>query len=57
MAYPGHGICKSISAALPNATQRSIERARLYEGSYLAAREGRECEHVVLQAFDRLEGS
>ncbi|RYP35088.1 hypothetical protein DL767_003993 [Monosporascus sp. MG133] len=57
VAYPGHGICKSISAAVHGTTSRAILQARVNEGRDLVLTEGTECETVVLRTFERLLSS
>ncbi|RYP78452.1 hypothetical protein DL771_000637 [Monosporascus sp. 5C6A] len=44
VAYPGHGICKIISAAVHSSTSRAIAQARAREGRDLVLTEGRRCE-------------
>lgn len=59
VAYPGHGICKSINAAVHHKTARSINHARLIEGQYLVKGEQTTCrdfdEVLVRDMFDRLQ--
>lgn len=59
MAYPFHGISKSIEAAFRTKTPKAIVAARLREGyaqaSKLQLSKGEEAE--VLQVFDVLLGS
>ncbi|KAI0117994.1 glycosyltransferase family 1 protein [Hypoxylon sp. NC0597] len=57
VAYPSHGICKSITAAIHNTTAQAISKARRIEGEYLARNSsttmcGGVDESSVLQRFD-----
>ncbi|RDW70562.1 putative sterol glucosyltransferase [Aspergillus mulundensis] len=37
VAYPGHGICKSIHSSVRSKTRKAVVKARQREGEYLAA--------------------
>lgn len=59
MAYPFHGISKSIEAAFRTKTPKAIVAARLREGYAQASKLqlSKEEEAEVLQVFDVLLGS
>ncbi|OTA89344.1 glycosyltransferase family 1 protein [Hypoxylon sp. CO27-5] len=57
VAYPSHGICKSINAAIHTTTGQAISKARRVEGEYLAKNLGEVMRGgvnvpSVLQCFD-----
>ncbi|KAI1411633.1 glycosyltransferase family 1 protein [Hypoxylon sp. FL1857] len=59
IAYPSHGICRSITAAIHSTTAQTIAQARREEGKYLArnapATMSRESNvSLVLHCFDNL---
>ena len=56
VAYPGHGICKSLHTLTHTTTRKAIAAARQAEGQYLVAnmKHGDEDASAVLRAFDQL---
>ncbi|KAL4936541.1 hypothetical protein BDV06DRAFT_227814 [Aspergillus oleicola] len=39
VAYPGHGICKSLRSSVRSSTRKAVTKARMREGEYLARTE------------------
>ena len=57
VAYPGHGVCKSLHTLTHTTTRKAIAAARQAESPYLIAKmkHGAEDACAVLKAFDQLK--
>lgn len=56
VAYPSHGLAKTITAAIHTTTVRSINRARRVEGQYLVSNgQTTTDELLVREFFDNLQ--
>ncbi|GAB1194330.1 hypothetical protein APSETT444_003574 [Aspergillus pseudonomiae] len=59
VAYPAHGITKSLHTVMRSKTRKQIVQARLQEGQYIARKVAKpETDHaLVMQSFDALKNA
>lgn len=55
VAYPGHGLCKTIHAAIKSKTRKNIVNARHREGRYLVHVDTEIDREAIIDSFEVLK--